>query len=454
MKKLSAILLTICLSLALGASVFASAAEKYPEDDSFSKKLVFTSLADYAVSDGSYAFAHEQFLSVYKDHLLVTFEHTQTVSRVEPYNGGYCFRDGAGGVYAVTCEGKDGDYYSVSESDKLSAEEAEKAVFSDYNAEFTCRASGGEYVLALSDNSLAFRAEGTTDMTKFDGQYSRLKKYGETAYVIKENALYSLNRAEKTPLSGADGSLYYMDYGETEKIEAGGVLNDIQSASMQFVTLKAGAHYSEIDLDSLTAQTATLPVDKNKTSVAAGGEVALLICRTGDSAIISIGKKSYVMLGENAEDSTLSAAVADFTPATGNVIVDDACLYFAPHYSEGTKKTAVPSGVSVNVKAKFSHAVLDYDYYAISYESDGETIEGYIPAGFIFLGPAFADENPTPVADPDYSEADVVRTVVLIIVVVALVLVAAGYVIYVATADKRRKKAPLPSDGSASDDKS
>ena len=122
-------------------------------------------------------------------------------------------------------------------------------------------------------------------------------------------------------------------------------------------------------------------------------------------------------------------------------------MYSAPFVSASTLiknsagKDMIVSG-SITIIKKFTkseYSVLDGDFYLIEYV-DGETpIRGYVRCGLITTH-VFIEDPPTETPDPEETYEDLIKPVVLILLVLLLIAIAAGYLIYVGTSDKRKKK--------------
>ena len=79
------------------------------------------------------------------------------------------------------------------------------------------------------------------------------------------------------------------------------------------------------------------------------------------------------------------------------------------------------------------------DFYKVSWtDDDGTEQTGYVPFGYVSLF-TISEEPPAVTPDPDYSQENSIRPVVLILLVVVLVLAAVGYLVFVGTANKTKK---------------
>ena len=73
---------------------------------------------------------------------------------------------------------------------------------------------------------------------------------------------------------------------------------------------------------------------------------------------------------------------------------------------------------------------------------DGTDIEGYIATAFLTMYDFSGEDGEftDPTLPDDYSEDDVILTVVLVIVIVVLVIAGVAYLAYVSGANRRKKK--------------
>lgn len=436
MKKFLVLTIVSCLAAACCVSFAANAADKYPENDSFTKHVTFTEgITDYAVGDGDFAFAHGDSVSVVGGgEKRPDVTHVQTIEAVEFYGGEYYFLDNGGRAFPLSDpkNAAEGVVFQTDDGD----ESGEKEIMTSQYA----------YLLLTATHKLSYRQRGTSQNNEISGEFSHLKLYGGEAYVMKEGDVYKLNGSATEKITGEDGSLTYQDFSETEKIEVPDtIFEDLRSPHLEFVTLTAGAYYSEVNIENVDAD-GTFSVDES-TTVKANGETALLVCRTGDSAIVARGGKSYILLSSNVKTNEAAATQAK-SAISGNASILEPIIYSTPFASKGTKIADPAAGKSVTLLSKITSDVLGFDFYEVEYTQDsGEKVKGYMPKGFLLLNGIYADDdNPTLTPAPDYSEETAVRTVLLILIIVALLLAALGYVIFVVTGDKRKKKKSAAAD--------
>lgn len=439
--------LTIALALAVGAampSVFAAAETVYPSD-SFEPYLTFENLADFAIDGDKYAFAQnfngESEILVYtreKDSEFGTLEtlceNNYEIANLETEDGTYYYSDASGAVY------KD-------EGIKLKDED-------EYEFNRESRVNSGSYTYDLTDGTLSVVHFPDLDTKQFEGTYSKLKKYGESVYVIKENVLYSLNGTEESPVSTA---FRYYNFDSTGKIEIGTSADKLKVHSLTLVKIEAGAYLTRVDLTDLNGAYFTAEITQKFSKTQYG----VLLCTSDEAAIIGIKNHAYVTSRDKV--TALSAEEAsqlltfetkcgydDGATITGNRI------YSKPFVSDGT--TAADgekvTGLKVSVIRQIDSEILGFTFFEVLYSYGGTTRTGYVAHGF--LSPTLKEDTPPgayPGEDnPDYSEKDNVTTVVIVLVLVVLVLAAVGYLTYIGTSDKRKNKKKQRNDDDDEDD--
>lgn len=424
------------MAIACGGAIAANAAEKYPENSSFTKHAEFSDgISDFAAGDGGFAFAHGNFITVIKEDKRFDYSHTSAVKAVEFAEGTFYFLDSADACYSLPDKAPAEGVTFQSDGDGGNGEKEIKT------AEYI-------YLLLTGSNELWYRQVGTASLSQISGTFSHLKLYGGEAYAMKEGEVLRLNGASTDKISGADGTLTYKDYSETGDIDVpASFADDVKTPHLEFVTINAGAYYTRVYIDG--AASGKFRVDEESTKPAAGGELALLICRTGGSAIISIGDECYILLEGSVTTSPQEGAkVAMPEGSRGSML--EPIIYSTPFATSGTRIGAYTAGKSVKLVSKISSNVLQFGFYEVEYDDGtGKTVKGYMPEGYLLVGFEYADdENPniTPTPKEDYSEENAIKTVLLIVIIAALLLAAIGYVIFVATSDKRKKSGKVKTE--------
>lgn len=410
MKRLFLFTIPLCTALVFGGtySAFAEGETIYPEDEEFTKTLTFTSLSDYAIEGDRYAFAEDNQVYVYQNGSLETHSIGENVLSLDSSDGN---------IYYSTKNG----VYNL--SDNSTSEHS-------FQATTDITIDGYNYYFD-SDGLLTIYNKANKSATTLEGNYSLLKEYSSKIYAICENVLYSFNGFERTAVT-----LQYADYTATVGLESGSIKEGLTNYTLTFVTLEAGSYITQIDLKSLGD---TLNENGTaKTYKTSEKQTALLLCYSGNSAVISMGDESYITLKSKVKETTFTYSEdIEFENATitGNRI------YASPYVVDGTAVLDNAQGLTVKVKHKLSYEnVLGYTFYEVEYSEGEITKTGYVAKGFLTEYIFEDNEELNEVTDNNYTEDNDIRTVLLVLGVVILVLVAIGYVGFVATSPKRKKR--------------
>lgn len=299
--------------------------------------------------------------------------------------------------------------------------------------------------------------------TTLGDTYYRLKKFDDSIYAVKDNELYRIEgiSAEKVVLD-------YMDYSITETISVGQAEKNLKaSRPLTFVTVKKGAYMTEIDLTSLSGEYFKLGYSKQKALDKESGlsddevrgktyitadathkvqedTTALLLCYTGNAAIIAIGDTddgtSYILYEDSVEELSASAISEHVTePEFNRATVSGGIIYASPFTASGTAIRGNAGSIIVTVKSKVQfEGVLSSAYYEVEFtDEDGTVKTGYVAEGLL-ENTLIVEKPPETHPDPEYSESTSVTTVLLILAVVILVLVAVGYLVFTATSGKKK----------------
>ncbi len=424
MKRLA--LITISLVLAIGAA-FAASAPVYAESETqynpeeFVKTLVFTSLTDYAVSGQTYAFAEGNKLYVYSEGKLVSYTHTSGITALDAADGVFYYKDINGGVFSLP------DMQPASHEFKTLGD----GILS------------GSYLYFIKEGILKVSDTLNETFEPLKG-YSNPKEYGGKVYAVKNNELHVL--------SGATGEkiddMVYTQFPADGTILTGNTASALkENYALKFVTVKKDSFITEVDLSSLdgeflkTGETVTVAEDFD----------ALLLCRTGNAAVIANGDKSYLAKIPVEDEKDVSCFK---TPAFEEATVTGSAIYASPFVVKGTSVINNAAGMPVKILHRLElEGVLGASFYEVKYTVDGQEHTGYVTAGLVTEYLFGENKEPTAVPDPAYSEKNNVKTVVLVLVVVILVLAAAGYLTYVGTNGKLKKKNKKNSGSEVAEDK-
>ena len=299
--------------------------------------------------------------------------------------------------------------------------------------------------------------------TTLGDTYYLLKRFGDNIYAVKDNELYRIEgtAAEKVVLD-------YMDYSITETISVGQAdVNLKESRPLTFVTVKKGAYMTEIDLTSLKGEYFKLGYSRQKALDKESGlsddeiraknyitadathktqedTTALLLCYTGNAAIIAIGDTddgtSYILYKDNVEALSASAIAEHVSePEFNRATVSGGIIYSSPFTASCTAIRGNAGSIIVTVKNKVQfRGVLSSAYYEVEFTDEDETVKtGYVAEGLL-ENMLIVEKPPETHPDPEYSESTSVTTVLLILAVVILVLVAVGYLVFTATSGRKK----------------
>ena len=441
-KRLALISTAILLSLAIGGGISANAAAEtvYPQNSDFVFSLSFSDLKDYAVSDGALAFVDgntvkvyetekpgDSAKSAYKNGSLTEYSGFDvTISSIDFQNGEFYYADGNGTVYSL--------------SDKAEAEGISIAPPQDT---LLCKDNG--FMYALLDGRIRIidpKAENSEDMAvEIEGDFSVLKQYGTHVYAINGNRLCKFTDAEMEITE-----MQYVDFSPSKTISVGNAQQALKDYTLKFVTVAQDSFMTEINLSApLTGY-----FDAGETQQTTEDASALLLGYTGNAAIISIGKKSYITLKTNVTengDGSEYFTQAEFTKAQ---LLGDA-IYASPFVMECVYAIYPATGAIVKVTGKLHNDVLESDFYQVEYTylNNGQdvTVKGYVIGGLLTGDNVNDNARPEEKPDENYSEKNNIQTVLLVLMVVILVLIAISYLTWICLSDKRLKRKNKKQDG-------
>lgn len=419
MKRLAILAISLLTAITAFGNVAAYAAESdtiYPSDGDFIKTLEFVALSDYAVNGEAFAFAEEQKVSVFNGGNLTEYEFGAKVTAVDCAEDTFYCAVGDGTVYSLPyAEGQNAAEHVMPEPETM--------------------LKLGKFIYLLEDTTLKVVDTINDKVHKdYEGEFKNLKQFGERVYAMSENAVWTFNGAESEKLI-----FKYADYACTQSIAVGQAATALKAYSKpEIVTVKTGAFMTETDLTSVPekffAAGDTVTAKENTT--------AILLCTTGNAAIIAIGMDCYILLSSNVElteESCYSAPDYEYAKITA---AGDR-IYSSPYVSEGTAIMTGAAGLIVKVLHKVEHTVLDTAFFEVEFTAkDGTTAKGYINGKFLIKVDHVAedDKKPDTVTDPDYTEESNTKTILIVFAVVILVLAAVGYLAFTATSDKRKNK--------------
>lgn len=390
-------------------------------------------ITDYAVHGENFAFATDKKIAVYGGELPVYYEFGVEISALDYYEDGncFCYKTSGGIVYDM-------------EGNTLTRE------IKPTQLPVTPDDSG--YSFTLQDGDIKIW-DGTEYI--IEGDFSNLKVYGNIVYAMNGNVLNKI-----TPPQTAEPINYEVaDFSPSFKIAIGKTVEALNSYNVEkphFTTLENGEYLTEVKLDSENFDKTQVKAEdffKVGRTFKVGEEKgftadmsAAVLCETGNAHIIALNGKYYLKLAKTAV--TREFTDPEFVSAQINVPSD--YIYSSPNLCDAAKLRKVSWGESVKVLGKLLKSTspeIPCDFYKIALtdaegnilknESGAEVI-GYAPCSFVFEKKETNTDNKN--EDPAPSTSNNVKTVVLVLIVVVLVLVALGYITFVFTSDKKRKK--------------
>jgi hypothetical protein len=395
------------------AQLSDSAQTVYP--DNFSSDLTFSSLADYAISGSTYAFA--QGTNVYiintdtekESPSLVNLDCGFEIKNLEYLSDVLYLGDADGNAYLI-----DG----TSSQSQIS-----------FETENPVKAGDNTYYLT-NDGALYFIGGG--NLLQIGEDYSHLKTYNNLAYAIKNNEIVKIDGTSTQTLTFS-----YTDYSAASTIAVGTAYEALKATyTVATVNVESGAYCTEINLN--TAQGTYF--NAVKTFKLSGAKSALLLATTGNASIIAMNDgdevKSYITKSSYLSATTYKDVDADMT---GGYVVSDVGVYSSPYISEATKITTIKQATVVEITQKFSLSFMGTDYYKINYTNEqGQKVSGYIPASFLtpYTFAAERAEEETISGDFDYSTN--VERVILVLIIVGLVIVAIAYLTVIGTRPRNK----------------
>ena len=408
MKRLALLAVPILAVTFTAGGITASAQEsetKYPEDEEFVKTLTFSSLTDYAIEDDLFAFADGKLVKVYTGGNYSEYEFDGAVTAVKIEKG------------VIYC-GSGGTAYSLPDKTEL-----KDCTFSQTSSEILF---GGLYYFTDTEGLIVFNSS-TKEYETHEGEYFNLKQYGDKVYAICDNILHEFTGTANKPL---DKLKYTVDADEVE-ITIGQADRDLKKYNaVTFVKIQKDSYMTEIDLEDIKGEH-FVPLDIVK---ADENTTALLLCESGNAAIISIRDKAYAVLKEKIESRTSKDNAHE---GLYEAQITGGGIYASPFISSGTAAKSNVMGLTVTVVDRIENSVLESVFYEVEY-GEGET--GFVAEGLLTSVTIKDDKPPQDIPDPKYTEKNDTKTILIILAVVLLVLAAIVYISHITSKGKKKDK--------------
>lgn len=289
--------------------------------------------------------------------------------------------------------------------------------------------------------------------------YSLIKAYGDKAYAVKENVLYSFDKANGTAVN-----LSYTNFDEADRILAGdavNILKDAKNYQVKWATIKADCYYTQIDtrkfIDGKFVQLAASEGGK-RTRKSSGGVNCLVLGTSGNATIIANDDGCYITATENLENHDYSKPLNDWKLNAEDkriaYAISDCGVYSSPYMCELTKVATLTQGSEhpVEVIEKFTLPFIKTTFYKVKYTESENEITGFVALNNLMEYSFSAEDNPPHEGGDEKFDYDTnVVSVVLAIVIVGLVMIAGMYLFLICTnkgkpkkQKKEKKKKPEP----------
>lgn len=435
-KALTISLAALTAAAAISTGTAFAASEQLSETvypDSFECTLTFDGgLTDYAVYGDTYAFAYNGQLAVLAGNgngqRLPDIRPVSSITALDYSEDGdlyVCFADG----YCV--------YPDFSEKRSLSEIDVQDP------KRFQVTLGEITYALDRSDGSILYMSADGFSPVVPEGEieggvgFSLLKQYGGRAYAVMNDCLYVLTGAQAEKIE----PVYYGFTDKTNSISTGSAAAALKSGDYEITAgwLEKNKYYTEINLDKELGATFEVPDPANATTLSADTLYCVVLAESGNAYIINIGDKYYLTAKTSVSlisgSSLLTPADTQAAYATEKIGV-----YSRPCLTAATKIGELESGSANAVTVLGIYTDLtDREFYKISYESDGQTVTGFVAKGLMteYAFPAEDAEKHPDGGDEEFGYETNVVNVVVAVAIVALVIVA---ILYVAAASSKRNK--------------
>lgn len=436
MNKKLLLMTTLAAAIAAGTipaatAAAAQAALTQPETPSYPSSFVQQldmsedGLTDYAVNGDTYAFAVKTTIYIIStgadgDRALSEFTYGTQITALDYDEGKLYFKSTSESAYS---------YPDVTTpvAHTFPEEQNRMVVGKDW------------YILSTATQALSHIAEDGVS-TNFGEGYSKLKRYGENVYAVKDNVPYKFEGINSEPLD-----LQYTDFSAADNISTGNIAAKLKANdyAVKTATLKDGSYYTQINTDGIGEKFTQI-----RTFKADGAVSCIVLAEDGGVSVIAAGGNCYVTANESLTINAYSPPVNDWAQGPNGrrkaYLRERTGVYSSPYMCQATRITGVNAGeaIAVTVQEKFALDFIDTVFYRISYTaSDNTTVTGFVAAGYLDEYDYSADVLPPSESDKsDFGYDTNVTTVILILVIVGLVIIAIVYLTVIGTKQDKKGK--------------
>ena len=430
------------------AGADSSSETVYPD---FVSDLELGALDCYSVGESAFAFSEGERLYIYEGGSRSSGEDSEG-NAVYIYEGGTMQNASGGNIYAYEHSAAITDLLYTSEGLLFSDAVGGVYLYSDgeatsYDGTLPSReeiVTSGSLAYSVVNGNLSVTDMETVRTDFPAGTYSTVKVENGGVYVVRDYVLCAVTGNTLADVTVVPITFRYTDVSHSLTISTGNSAELIKTVKEpQFVIVPAGQYVTEIDPDEFDGE--YFVPGESGTFIMESNAYALVLCTTGNADILAIGEKTYITKSISAKiNGTTSTA-----PFEGAQLNYSAGIYSAPYMSSATELLKLETGATVQVTGQIAASnqpvsgdVLTADFCRVQYTADDGTVtEGYIATSFLTAYDFSADDGEfgDATVPDDYSEENVILTVVLVIVIVVLVIAGVAYLAYFSGASKHKK---------------
>ena len=451
---------TVCAAATGIKTQYANAEESQTIYPDFVSDLETGGIDCYAVGENEFAFSRDEYIFIYSggsmsktpqsdgqggfsyyfeggvmtnstEDNIYAYRHTSTIVNLGYAEGSLLFTDATGADYSYS-DGK------ATQSESAPAAQKERIFY-------------GDILLYIADGTLLAMDTSSADSVPVkpapDSTFSCLQEAVNGAYAIMDGGLCYIERGTDSLVSVTPVKFRYTDVSHSETIATGDTAELLkQTRDVTFTMLASNKYVTEIDLSDLSGQ--YFKVAEGGTFRLEKDTPALILCTTGNADIVAIGEKSYITLKTDSPQTAITT-VPQFTGAQLNYA---AGIYSSPYMCDATELIQLEPGAKVTVSEEIVASqqtsvlgALAANFCKVTYTAaDGQQIEGYIATSFLTAYDFSGEDGDfgEPQTPENYSEDNVILTVVLIIVIVVIVIAGVAYLAYSSGSGKHKKETP------------